>query len=151
MVPSYSLRFAAASTLALLGGCNDYSQTAHIEKVVPVSGTVTFQGRPLEGYRVVFMPTDGRRPASGVTDSAGKFTLGTNTADDGAPPGASKVSFAWSPPTLGEPGQEIIADTPDKMPKPKVKIPDRYTNPETSGITHDVPARGQNDVKFELQ
>ena len=145
-------RMSAVSTLlALLIGCGSYSQTAHIEKVVPVSGSVTFQGRPLEGYRVVFMPTDGRRPASGITDAAGKFTLGTNTADDGAPPGQSKVSFAWASPALGEPGQETIADTPDKLPKPKVKIPDKYTNPETSGITHDVPARGQKDLKFELQ
>jgi hypothetical protein len=136
--------------LALMG-CGSYSQTAHMEKVVPVSGTVTYQGKPLESYRVVFMPEDGRRPATGVTDANGKFVLGTNAADDGAPPGKSKVSFAWVSPNSGQPGQETIIDSPDKMPKPKVKLPDKYNDPEKSGIVQDVPARGASDLKFDLQ
>jgi hypothetical protein len=143
--------FSFLLTLACLSGCGSYSHTANVEKVVPVSGLVTYQGKPLEGYRVVFIPTDGRRPATGVTDSSGKFVLGTNTANDGAPPGTSKVSFAWEPPRSGEPGQETINDTPDKMPKPKIKIPDKYTDPEKSGITQDVSKRGANDIKFHLQ
>jgi hypothetical protein len=137
--------------LIVMAGCSEYGQSAHIEKVVAVSGTVTYQGKPLESYRVVFMPTDGRRPASGVTDAAGKFVLGTNSADDGAPPGKNKVSFAWVAPQTGVPGQEAIYDAPDKMPKPKVKIPDNYNDPEKSGITFEVPARGTSEAKFDLQ
>jgi hypothetical protein len=112
---------------------------------------VTYQAKPLEGYRVVFMPTDGRRPASGVTDASGKFVLGTNTGNDGAPPGMCKVSFAWEPPRSGEPGQESINDTPDKMPKPKVKIPEKYNDPEKSGIVYEVPRRGTSNITFDLQ
>jgi hypothetical protein len=145
-----SLPVCSAIAMTAICGCGSYSHSAHIEKVVPVSGAVTYQGKPLEDYRVVFMPTDGRRPASGVTDPRGRFMLGTNTANDGAPPGPCKVSFAWEPPRSGEPGQEAINDTPDKMPKPKVKIPDKYNDPEKSGITFDVPKRGASDIKFDL-
>jgi hypothetical protein len=145
-------RAASAAVLAIAtSGCGSYSQTAHIEKVVPVSGTVTYQGKPLEGYRVVFIPTDGRRPASGVTDASGKFVLGTNAANDGAPPGMNKISFAWEPPRTGEPGQETINDTPERMPKPKIRIPEKYSDPEKSGISQDVPTRGTGDIKFDLQ
>lgn len=139
------------SFLVMLAGCDGYSRTAHLEKVAAVSGTVTYQGKPLEGYRVVFMPTDGRRPATGITDAQGKFILGTNAANDGAPPGTHKVAFTWAPPQTGEPGQEAVVDTPDKLPKPKVKIPNKYNDPEKSGITHEVPARGASDIKFDLQ
>ena len=137
--------------MIVLTGCDSYSRTAHIEKVVPASGIVTYQGKPLEGYRVVFMPTDGRRPASGVTDAQGRFVLGTNAANDGAPAGTHKVAFTWAPPQTGEPGQESVIDTPGKMPKPKVKIPDKYNDPEKSDITYDVPGRGASDIKFDLQ
>jgi hypothetical protein len=131
----------------LSAGCD----SADIEKTVPVSGEVTYQGRPLEGYQVTFMPEGGRRPAVGVTDAAGKFILGTNDVGDGAPPGKSKVAFVWIPPRSGEPGQETINDNPDKLPKPKVKIPAKYSDPEKSGIVQDVPSRGIKDLKYELQ
>src|SRR5262249_31972413 len=134
-----------------LSGCGGYGQSADLEKVVPVSGTVTYQGKPLEGYQVTFMLTDGRRPATGITDAAGKFTLGTNAVGDGAPPGQSKVAFVWVAPRTGEPGQETIIDNPASMPKPKVKIPDKYGDPEKSGFTQDVPRRGINDLKFSLE
>jgi hypothetical protein len=133
------------------GACLGCGENSDIEKVVPVSGTVTYQGRPLEGYQVTFMPVDGRRPATGITDAEGRFSLGTNALGDGAPPGQSKVAFVWVPPRTGEPGQEAIVDSPEKMPKPKIRIPDKYTDPERSGMVQEVPARGISDLKFELQ
>jgi hypothetical protein len=32
-----------------------------------------------------------------------------------------------------------------------IKIPDKYGDPEKSGITQDVPSRGAQDLKFDLQ
>ena len=87
-----------------------------------------------------------------MTDATGKFTMGTNTKDDGAPPGTHKVAFVWVGPSSGStPGQESIVDDPTKMPKPKIKIPEKYGNPETSGHTQEIPARGISDLKFDLQ
>ena len=93
----------------------------------------------------------GRRPAVGVTDAAGKFTLGTNNVGDGAPPGKSKVAFVWLAPRIGEPGQETINDNPDKLPKPKIKIAAKYSDPEKSGIVQDVPRGGIKDLKYDLR
>jgi hypothetical protein len=141
------LRLLYLTLLAAAFGCSSPDR----EKVVPVSGTVTFQGKPLEGYRVTFMPTDGRRPAIGLTDAEGKFELGTNEPGDGAVTGMHKVAFVWAPPVMGEPGMEAINDNPANLPKPKTRIPEKYGNPETSGIQQEVPGRGVNDLKFELQ
>lgn len=149
-VSNFVLRTSCFLLLAGVLGCSGY-QTGDREKVVPVSGTLTFQGKPLEGYRVTFMPTDGRRPAIGVTGADGKFELGTNEVGDGAVAGAHKVAFVWAPPTVGEPGQESINDNPANLPKPKVKIPDKYGDPEKSGVTQEVPARGISDLTFDLQ
>src|SRR5262245_43532667 len=102
--------------LFVLVGCNsDPGPRATIEKVVPASGTVTFQGKPLDHYQVTFKPTDDRRPATGITDKDGKFTLGTNTAGDGCPPGKHKIAVVWLAPT--DDGLGNIVDDPSKMPK----------------------------------
>lgn len=142
-----SQRVLCLAILAFAVGCG----SPDLEKAVPVAGVVKFQGKPLEGYRVTFMPTDGRRPAIGVTDAEGKFKLGTNDTGDGAVIGTHKVAFVWAPPTIGEPGQETINDNPAALPKAKTRIPEKYSDPEKSGIQQEVPARGVSDLKFELQ
>src|SRR5437868_6715321 len=146
------MRTLCSFVVLFTAGCSGYSQRANIEKVVPAAGTLTYQGKPLEGYQVILLPTDGRRPATGITDAAGKFTLGTNNVGDGAPPGAHRVAIVWSPPRpAGEMGQETINDNPATMPKPKIKIPDKYSDPEKSGIVQELPARGVRDIKIDLQ
>jgi hypothetical protein len=87
----------------------------------------------------------------GVTDAEGKFKLGTNDKDDGAPPGTHKVAIMWVPPQSDNPGQETIIDDPALLPKPKVKIPAKYGNPETSGLTQEIPEDGKTDIKIDLQ
>ena len=137
--------------LAASTGCGSGYQTGDIEAVVPVNGTLTFQGKPLENYQVVFMPLDGRRVATGVTDANGNFKMGTNTAGDGAPPGKCEVAVQFAPPDMGQPGNEVIIDNPAKLPKPKVKIPTKYGDPKKSGITQEVPSSGLKDLKIDLK
>ena len=146
------MRTICSAIVLFTAGCGGYGQRANIEKVVPAAGTLTYLGKPLESYQVTLLPTDGRRPASGITDTAGKFTFGTNNIGDGAPPGIHKVAIVWSPPRpAGEVGQETINDNPATMPKPKIKIPDKYADPEKSGMTLEIPSRGISDLKIELQ
>ncbi|MGE3777044.1 MAG: hypothetical protein AB7F89_07675 [Pirellulaceae bacterium] len=148
---------AAASilflTLLVATGCQtDPGPVAEQEAVVPVAGTLTYQGEPLESFQVTFKPADGRRVATGTTDAMGKFTLGTNAPGDGAPPGQHKIAVNWlDPASATATGQEAIIDNPALLPKPSVKIPKKYHNPETSGLTLDVPADGLSDVKLNLE
>ena len=136
----------------LLSGCaRPAGPVATADRTVPVSGTLTFAGKPLEGFQVTFLSADGHRAAIGVTDSAGRFVLGTNEAGDGAPPGRHRVSVVWVGPQVEMvPGQEEIMDDPSLLPKPSIEIPQRYGNPETSGLVQEVPENGLDDVKIEL-
>lgn len=148
-----SFRGIAVSAFCLVGllaGCRESIPTGVVVKTVPVNGIVAFQGQPLENYLVTFYPDGDRRPATGKTDSEGRFTLGTNEPGDGAVVGSHKLSVTYvGPETAAEPGrEELSAMAP---PPPKIKIPAKYGNAETSGLTRDVPESGLRDVKIDLQ
>jgi hypothetical protein len=147
------LLVVALAFAALLVGCDPSTgPKATVEAVVPVSGTLTYMGSPLENYQISFLPSDGRRPAIGTTDATGRFTMGTNLAGDGAPPGTHKVTVVWSPPTPPDgAGQETVIDDPALLPKPNVQIPAKYSSPETSGLTQEVPVGGLKDLRIDLQ
>jgi hypothetical protein len=62
-------------------------------KPVKVKGTVTLDGKALSGATVTFMPAEGGgRPASGLTEDDGSFTLSTLGRGDGAFPGEYKIT-----------------------------------------------------------
>ncbi len=149
-------RFTKLIVLSLLMnsvGCDsDPGPVATVEPSVAASGVVTFKGKPLSGYQVVLMPEGNRRPATGTTDAEGKFVLGTNEPGDGAPPGKSKVAIVWAgPETTVDAVDQSAIDDPSKMPKPDVVISEKYSNPETSELTAEVPEGGTSELKFELQ
>lgn len=69
--------------------------------LVPVSGTVTYDGKPLDNATVTFSPMEGGQAgfgASGFTDSSGKYTLETAAGDGktklGAVPGKYGVTIS---------------------------------------------------------
>jgi hypothetical protein len=106
---------------------------------VPSEGTVTFKGQPLATGQVLFQPETGPPGVTGLIEN-GKFTLGTNVDGDGAPPGKYRVAvFSYKDVRLagGETASRSI-------------IPDRYTNPEKSGLVVEIPKGGKNDIKIEL-
>lgn len=145
-----SCRLVGLLVAAFSCGCG--SSGAPVEKAVPVSGLLTFQGQPLGGYRVTLVPEDGRRAASGVTDEAGKFVLSTNQAGDGAPPGRCKVSVAWEgPPQQDAGGLDQPVEDPRLLPKQPVPLPAKFANPEESGVVVEIPSSGIEDLKIELQ
>lgn len=80
---------AAIFSLALLvamAGCSDGLN------LVGVSGTVTFDGRPLEGATVVFRPKQGR-PSAGTTDAQGRYVLRYTAEKRGSLAGEHTVSI----------------------------------------------------------
>lgn len=79
-------RYAFFITLAagslILTGCGS--------GLVPVSGLVTLDGKPVEGATVTFITEDGTQSASGQTDASGNFTL-SDAGKPGVRPGTYKV------------------------------------------------------------
>ncbi|MEJ7638585.1 MAG: hypothetical protein WKF75_11580 [Singulisphaera sp.] len=59
-----------------------------------VSGTVTFQGKPLEKGTVTFISTDSQRPNATGTIQAGSYTLQTTEPGDGAVVGDYKIAVS---------------------------------------------------------
>jgi len=86
---------AACAVLAvslLASGCGAPNPSAGC---IPVSLTVTYKGQPVEGAQVTFNAAgEGARTGQGTTDKSGRAVIGTFSFDDGAMPGAYKVSVS---------------------------------------------------------
>ena len=120
---------------------------------VHIVGTLTLDGKPIEGASVILHPRDrdAGRIAGGITDRNGMFTVTTGTAQmvNGAIPGEYDVSFSKmeienSPVELGHTSEH-------QQPSNVHVIPQKYGNPRTSGLTPiTVEAKGTNSFSFEL-
>ncbi len=136
-------KFGIFATL-IFSGCGP---GVDLEKTVTANGTLTYQGKPLEGYKIVFHPLEERQGATAESGQGGAFTLGTNEPGDGAAPGKHRVSVNFIAEKMeGEPGRETFLKL-----TPKVKIPGKYQNPDTSGIEIEVPENGSDALSVELK
>ncbi len=138
-------RLASAAALVglaavIVGGCGKpYS-------VVPVSGTVTLDNKPVEGVVVIFQPVAGPGVidpgpgSSGMTDASGKFTLHlvTDQKKAGAVAGKHRV-------TLGTKREQAPDD--DTIKVTKSLIPPKY---EKTPQEFTVPAGGTDKADFRL-
>jgi hypothetical protein len=123
-----------------------------------VSGTVTYNGKPLPKATVVFYPEQqGIRSAMGATDEQGGFTLWTYDPGDGAPVGKHKVTVTLRgppekaelhPSVKGKGFGEAYYDQVAATGKPL--IPEKYFTTQTSGLIADVQAGRQNTFDFAL-
>lgn len=141
-------RSVVCGLLLVSAGCGESQPTGEIIAVVPASGILTLDGKPLEYYQVSVFP-ENNRPAVGVTDTEGKFKLGTNAPNDGAVVGHHRVAVTFQGPPSTNPDEEIMEFTPP--PEPTEKIRDEYASPETSGLTIDVPESGTAEIVIDLQ
>jgi len=101
---------------------------------VPVSGTVTLNGKPLIGAQVTFFPIEpidpSGRSAGGQTDGTGAFRLAS---------GAFQGSYGVA-----------IVNGFNQPPAPRGRVvPVRYQNTATSDLTAEVSS-GPNDFTFNL-
>jgi len=112
--------------------------------LAPVEGLVTYKGAPLVDAGVLFLPNEPQMgpPASGTTDAEGKFTLYTVNLP-GAAVGDHRVVIS----------KEETISIPQRRGFPiyqtKRFIPEKYSDPDTSGLTATV-TDDDNQVKFEL-
>lgn len=151
-------------TLTMLAGCG----TSDAPKTFKVSGTVTLEGKPVDGAIVTFVSSENKKNAVGSTNAKGEFKLSTFGPGDGALPGSYKVTIsktdeAAAPPATTPPpgviaGGEISesyvppANTAGgkKGSGPKNLLPAKYANEQTSGLVATVAENDQNKFDFEL-
>src|SRR4051812_48383729 len=114
--------------------------------LAPVTGRVTYKGKPVASAAVSFAPEGGgARIATGQTDSEGRFTLGTFAIGDGATIGAHRVSvIARGPDRPAKPG-ETGSGMPGEMMPGDPTIPTKFFSPDSSGLTAEVK-RGKNHI-----
>jgi hypothetical protein len=107
---------------------------------VPVSGTVLYNSQPCDGAKVVFAPQDHSYASVGQTDAQGRFSLQTFESGDGAVAGNFKVVVSKF---------EAI-DLPDGGFRETFFLPQRYRDPEKSGLVATVPKDGTDQITIEL-
>jgi hypothetical protein len=138
----------AGLVLAVLTGCGSAGPAPVVkQKTVPVSGVLTYKGKPVPNASVVFQSLDGKVSSWGTTDAAGTFTLSTYATQDGAPPGKYKVTVSAGAPKEVEPG--VLPDEPPggfKSP-----VPGKYSNPATTDVVMDVSESGKNQLTIDLK
>lgn len=142
--------FAGLSVLgALLGvaGCGWPSPTGSI------AGTVRFGGKPVPAGRITVLCEGGKKPVFFADITDGGYSV------EGAPVGAARVTvqaFAAQPSTgkaPSLPGDAPPLPIPANVPrigKPVNGFPERYLNPNTSGLRCEIKP-GPQTQDFDLE
>lgn len=122
--------------ICIVSGCSESVP------IVPVSGHVTLDGKPLAGATIRFMPKPDKNPevskmmAMGTTNEHGQYSLQVFRGPGGAVVGPSRVTIM----TLveNENGRPIVEE----------KVPAKYNI--QSKLEFDVPPQGTDNANFEL-
>ncbi len=125
----YQLAALAAFTSAALAGCGGDPLP-----VVPVTGTITLDGQPLDGALVEFQPFDSKgSPSYASTDAAGKYDLAFSQTRRGAWVGEHLVRIS-------------TRNENERIPE---KLPSRYH--VDSDVKREVRANEDNVIDFDIR
>jgi hypothetical protein len=134
-LPITALLFAAAV------GCHGASVPQ-----ASVAGKVSFRGMPLRGGTIVFIPDASRGSsgplARGTIQTDGSYRLQTEDESSGAPAGWYRVTvmaidgFAYA-------GAAAYV--------PRSLLPDKYRDPDLSGLVCEVKPGRDNQINFNLE
>ena len=132
--------------LVCLVGCSE-SRTS------PVAGVVLLDGQPLANASIQFIPNGSGRDATGTTNERGEFSMSTFDPRDGVAPGSYKIVIS---PPVGEVDTAKYASAADAMsaaaqarPAPQSTFPKKYTSPQETPLTQEVPT-GKEKLTIEL-
>ena len=127
------------------------------DRVATVRGTVTLDGEPIGDASVTFMPKGGGRPAFGITDAEGAYTLTTFEDGDGAMIGHQLVTITAVDEEMNEKAaaaaEELGSLVEVMQPPPKQiwRAPQVYSESETSGLVFEVKRGEVNQADFDLK
>jgi hypothetical protein len=138
-----------------LGACTaGCGSGASISGLVPVTGNVTLDGKPLAGAQVLFVPSgEGGRISAGTTDQSGNYQLVTNT-DKGAMPGMYKVAVTY----LAKPDGSPVVATEEGMDLTQLEasgqvmqiLPPKYSDQQQTELKYEVKS-GKNEYDIEMK
>lgn len=133
-LPKFARRAAPLGVLLLAlaaGGCGG-------PKFVKVTGRVTYKGQPVPNTQLRFMPDNGERPSTGLTDDEGTFALKYSRNQVGAPPGNYTVFLTYVPSN-----EEENHTAPPKASKELKAVIAKYGDPKTSPLHYEITKDGQ--------
>ncbi len=156
--------FLSVTALVFTIGCtsNDNPPT------IPVSGSVTLDGKTVSDAVVTFIPGAGGQSASGKTDASGKFVLGSFVGGDGAMKGTYDVTVSKIHTEAGESMYDQAGKVPEAKSEGKQSLDDMYANaskgysgpPKDAGkvknpaVKNDLPKKydavATSGLKFEV-
>ena len=136
LVKLFLLSFVVVSIGCGGGGASDAPELSVVE------GTVRYKGQPLGGASVSFVP-EGGRPATGMTDDNGHFTLTTTVVGDGATIGSHAVMITKL--------EAKDSNETDIYAEQKSLIPKKYGDLKKSGLTATVKSDEKNNFTFDLE
>ena len=146
-----------AGLVCFSSGCGS-EKKGNREPTFPVTGKITYKGRPIEGADVTFYCKEKDRSAFGRTDSEGAFKLTTFASNDGAVPGKHVVVVTKvdvPPPTkiadISDPAYQPPKEGQSTSPPAKKLLPARYMDVKTSDLIAVVNGDGPNDMTLELK
>ncbi len=149
MVTKFS-RFSGVALILAVMGCGGPS----LPNAVSVSGTVSYQNKPVAGAQVVLNSTDAKgKPASGVTDAQGNFSVQTyvdGAQANGAMPGSYKVTVTKTEQSTLSSEEMMKASSGGKPVGPKHLLPEKYSSPATTTLTAEVKQGSSAPLKLEL-
>jgi len=145
-----SVLFLVASLLPLASGCGSG------QPMGTVTGTVSYEGEPIENGSIVF-EVSGARPATGKIVNGQITDVTTDAEGDGVPVGNAKIAvFATDAPA------ETPAETPAATDPgtggdmsnymgmdAKSIIPPHFNDPASSGLSTEI-VEGENTVTLDL-
>ena len=121
--------------------------------LVPVQGTITVDGEPLETATVTFLPTDEEGTLTvGETDAEGFYAL-QYLGGDGTATGSYKVSVGYKVSTAGKPlglGVQSSLVPPDDVIGAQERLPANYSDLGRTVLSAEVPPQG-GTFNFDLE
>jgi len=126
--------FAAALLTAL--GCDSGPRTGE------VSGTISYDGKPVEKGAITFVPIDGKATTEGGNIVGGKYTAAK------VPVGNAKVYINGTK-VIGKKKAYNTKDSPEVDLYDEL-LPDKYSNQGTTELTFEVKP-GKNEKDWDLK
>lgn len=130
-------QFSGLALFLLLVGCSGGDGVVKYD----ITGTVTLDGKPVDGAAVV-LQTQAGALESAMTDASGKFKMSAKAGP--AQVGVVKSTFSGGPQSTGNfdsPARPEEGGAPSKA-KVTHHVAEKYNSPEKSGLSVTVPEGG---------